>query len=285
MRKRLTAAAPFLAVALLAAPAHATFSVAAVDPATGHIGGAGTSCIGDYSVTVIYGSVPGRGVVHAQAALTEASRPEAVARLSMGQAPNEIIAALTDPAFDAGAAERQYGSVDLEGRVAGYTGKETIAYAAHRTGTVDGITYVLAGNILTGDPVLARMEAAFAEGCDLPDRLVRALEAGAENGEGDARCTPLGIPADSAFVRVEAPDGARVLDADFVDTAPESPLIAIRAAYDTWRASHLCPAPPARAPQPPLAEDGCQVAGGGSDAGHRWLAMPLVALAWRRRKT
>ena len=62
--------------------------------------------------------------------------------------------------------------------------------AAHLTGSADGYTFAAQGNILTSSKVVERMSDAFAaSGCDLAERLVLALEAAGEQGEGDSRCT------------------------------------------------------------------------------------------------
>jgi len=53
---------------------------------------------------------------------------------------------------------------------------------------------------------ITQSAAAFeAGGCDLAERLMLALEAGAQHGEGDARCKERGIPSDSAFIEVDLP--------------------------------------------------------------------------------
>ena len=78
MLTRVAAASVTLAAAVCAAPAPAgaTYSIAAVDRATGQVGGAGASCIGSESVRIIYGVAPGIGVVHAQAVVNEGARDQ-----------------------------------------------------------------------------------------------------------------------------------------------------------------------------------------------------------------
>jgi MYXO-CTERM domain-containing protein len=82
---------------------------------------------------------------------------------------------------------------------------------------------------------------------------VRALEAGAMGGQGDRRCTPDGIPADSAFVQVdrEGEPAGSFLELHVPSSGNDDPLVELRADFDTWRASHPCPS----------------TAGGGGDAG------------------
>ena len=277
-----------IAVVLVALPATAgaTYSIVASDRASSQIGGAGTSCVGTLSVTIIYGSAAGKGAVHAQARVNTDGRDEAARLLGLDTAPADIIAQITDPGFDPGASDRQYGVVDLAGRAAGFTGSTNGSVAADRQGSDGSFTYSIQGNILTSEAVLAQAEAAFAGGCDLADRLMLALEAGAANGEGDSRCTGDGIPSDSGFIRVEDAGGTLILDLDVVNTSPASPLVALRQQYDAWRADNPCPLviedagpQPADAgagpvdPEPADSGCGCRAGSGGG-----WPFVVLVAL-------
>ena len=99
-RLRLAAVSVALSAALLltAVPAHATYSIAAVDVATEQVGGAGTSCVTG-PVSLVYASVPGIGVVHAQALLNVTAKARATARLEEGWEPASIIADITTAEF------------------------------------------------------------------------------------------------------------------------------------------------------------------------------------------
>jgi MYXO-CTERM domain-containing protein len=236
-----------LILALLFAPldAHATYSIAAVDTGSGEVGGSGTSCVGNFSVSVIYGSVPGAGVVHAQAYYHEPGRDRAVELLADGLTPQEIIDDITSLGFDLQSSFRQYGVATVDGATAGFTGSSTDPWTGHRTGSVDRFAYTAQGNILTSENVLLNAGMAFeGGGCDLADRLMLALEAGALNDEGDSRCTPDGIPSDGAFIRVDRPGEPGWLDLRVDDTAPMNPLVLLRQEYDQWRATNPCVAPP-----------------------------------------
>ena len=79
-----------------------TYSIAASDKLTREVGGAGTSCLGGQDVYVIYAAVPGRGVVHAQARYSLAGKERAAELLGDGELPADIIATITQAAFDAG---------------------------------------------------------------------------------------------------------------------------------------------------------------------------------------
>ena len=142
-------------------------------------------------------------------------------------------------------ATRQYGVVDLMGRSAGFTGAGAMNYKEDRQGSVGTFTYSTQGNILTSQLVIDQTEAGFrAGGCDLAERLMRALEAGAQNGEGDTRCTgPKQIPSDSAALQVDLPGQAAggYLRISVRGTGTTNPLVPLRTMFDTWRATHPCP--------------------------------------------
>ena len=78
---------------------------------------------------------------------------------------------------------RQVIIIDIEGRTATFTGKETIGWKGHLVGK----DYVVAGNMLAGSKVIEAMAQTFenSEG-ELAERLLKALEAGQEAG-GDKR--------------------------------------------------------------------------------------------------
>jgi len=232
-------------VLCVARPAAATYSIVAADQESRQVGGAGTSCIEGDDVYVIYRAIPGVGVVHAQAALNFDGRDRAFELLGQGLAPQAILDEITAPDFDPTARNRQYAIADLQGRIAAFTGSTTRAYAADVQGTDGSLTYSVQGNILTSADVLTQAAGAFESGCDLADRLMLALEAGAENGEGDSRCSDAGIPSDSAFLQVEAPDRAagEFLSLRVPTSGTQNPLIELRADYDAWRSAHPCPAP------------------------------------------
>jgi uncharacterized Ntn-hydrolase superfamily protein len=225
--------------------ASATYSIAATDSSTQQVGGAVTSCVGSLDLASVYGSVPGRGVVHAQAQLDTRLRGKnlAIELIGQGVAPSEIIAMITASTLDRSFASRQYGVVDVDGRAAGFTGAQAQDYKDDQQARVGSFTYSVQGNILTSQRVLDQAAAGFeANGCDLADRLMTALEAGGKNGEGDSRCTGGGIPSDAAFIQVDLP-GQPVgswLKLSVSDTGSENPLPQLRTLFDTWRKTHPC---------------------------------------------
>ena len=196
---------------------------------------------------IIYGAAPGFGVIHAQAQANQNGRNRGVELLEQGTSPADVILAITAASFDTNSRTRQYGVADATGRTAGFTGAGDRAFADDLQGTAGTFSYSVQGNILTSEAVLTQAAAAFeASGCDLAERLMRALEAGADNGEGDSRCTPDGIPSDSSFIQVERPGTAKgdYLELHVRTSGEDSPIPGLRQQFDEWRATHRCSVPP-----------------------------------------
>jgi MYXO-CTERM domain-containing protein len=239
------ALASLLAITAALSPvaARATYSIVGTDSATRQVGGAGTSCVGgNISVYIIYASAPGFGVVASQANADTNGRDDAADMLRQGMAPETILQTITSNVSSP--SSRQYGVVDLMGRAAGYTGSSNGNYADDRQGSVGTFTYSTQGNILTSGAVLDNTSATFeSQGCDLADKLMLALEAGAEDGEGDSRCTPRGIPSDGAFIQVDEAGGSTqnpYLRIRIDNTRTQNPVSMLRAEFDQWRETHPC---------------------------------------------
>jgi uncharacterized Ntn-hydrolase superfamily protein len=263
-----------------------TYSIVGTDTRAREVGGAGTSCLDGQDVYVIYDAVPGRGAVHAQAYYSVAGRSRAAELLAEGAAPSDILQRITLTSFDRSAEIRQYGVVDVQGRSAGFTGSGTTPYAADRQGQVDVFAYSVQGNILTSDAVLSQAARAFeAGGCDLAERLMSALEAGAAFGEGDSRCTVAGIPSDSAFLQVEHPELPRgeYLSLRVQSSGKDNPIPLLRQKLDAWRLEHPCPTTPIVTQS--AAEEGCGCAlyGNGANLGS-WLFGGFLIVAWLRKR-
>jgi len=85
---------------------------------------------------------------------------------------------------DPGRDLRQLAIIDKDGRAAAYTGTRCIPWAGH----IVGAGYACLGNILVAEGVVEAMAREFQNSIsdELPERLIRALEAGQEAG-GDRR--------------------------------------------------------------------------------------------------
>lgn len=147
-----------------------TFSIVALDPATGEIGSAGASCLdnnqfpGSGGAYIISDILPGRGAIHTQSFWIQANQQNARARMLEGLSPQAILDWLkaNDPEGSFNAQRRQYGIVDFDPvgggpRAAAFTGTLCFDYKAH----IVGPTYAIQGNILLGQAILDSMEARF----------------------------------------------------------------------------------------------------------------------------
>jgi uncharacterized Ntn-hydrolase superfamily protein len=187
-----------------------TFSIAAVDSATGESGVAVTtrvSCVGN----VVPWVRAGVGAVATQSWTRVEYGPELLDLLEAGRAP---AAALEERvAADERRERRQVAVIAVDGRRAQFTGTETTAWAGERSGP----WYVAQGNLLVGpevlDAVARSFEASQGSGRHLADRLIEALEAGQAAG-GDARAGRL----QSAAVLVADPREGRATRPDRVTT-------------------------------------------------------------------
>ncbi|GMV20334.1 MAG: hypothetical protein AMXMBFR57_02830 [Acidimicrobiia bacterium] len=228
MRTRLFTLA--LLACLLPATAWATWSIVAVDTATGRVVIASATCVDrddQFLMGVQAVVVPGKGVAACQASVdgTKQNQMLVFRELQKGTSPDDIIAMLSaDPAFQS----RQFGIVDLLGRAAGHSGLTNGYVSQDVQGRVPGtgIYYSIQGNILRPGLVVPNAEAAFlaATGA-LTDRVMAAMEA-ADGSGGDSRCACPPWPTDGS-TPVIACDGktahvAYILMANTNDTNGDS---------------------------------------------------------------
>ena len=160
-------------------PLH-TFSIVAVDSATGQIGAAVQSHWFSVGGSVIWAE-PGVGAVATQSFIEPAYGPRGLALLRSGvPAPLTLRALL---AADPDSAVRQLGIVDARGSAVSFTGQRNIAAAGSRVGR----GYAAQANLMLRTTVWDAMGRAFetARG-DLADRLLAALDAAQREG-GDIR--------------------------------------------------------------------------------------------------
>jgi uncharacterized Ntn-hydrolase superfamily protein len=174
-------------------PWFGTFSIIAVDPATGELGVGVQSRAFGAGAAVPYAK-PGVGAVATQASANRQYGPKAMALLEQGLSVEEVVKRLTDE--DQGRDTRQLAVIDAKGRSAVYTGRRVIdrntdkndpvhygGYAGH----ISGPHYSVQGNTLASVEVVKAMAAAFEKGKgSLAERLMDALDAGQSRG-GDTR--------------------------------------------------------------------------------------------------
>ena len=179
--------------------AQATWSVLAVDRATGRIVIASATCVsqaslerfpskGLWDVQAIV--APGFGVAAAQAGVDRSRRNQTLIHdeLKKGTHPSVIIQMLM---ADSSIQTRQFGIVDLRGRFAGFSGGRNGAASLDVQGQVTGteIYYSIQGNILASNAVVQGAVRAFeATAGSVTDRVMAAMEA-ADAAGGDRRCS------------------------------------------------------------------------------------------------
>lgn len=196
-----TRAACVLAL-LIAVPraAHATWSVIAIDMATGRVVIASATCVNRddaFLMNIQAVVVPGKGVAACQAGVdgTHANQMLVYNELQKGTDPKRIIELLSaDPAFQS----RQFGILDLQGRSAGHSGLTNGYVSQDIQGQVPGtqIYYSIQGNILRPGEVVPNAVKAFLHtNGAITDRVMAALETADQYG-GDSRCTCPLLPAD-----------------------------------------------------------------------------------------
>jgi Family of unknown function (DUF1028) len=194
------ALAVLTAVAVTPSAAFATWSVIAVDAATGRVVIASATCVDrddQFLMGVQAVVVPGKGVAACQAGVdgTHKNQMLVFQELQKGTDPVRIIELLSvDPAFQS----RQFGILDLQGRHAGHSGLSNGYVSQDVHGHVPGtqIHYSIQGNILRAGNVVPNAVQAFLTSAGaLTDRVMAAMEA-ADGSGGDSRCTCPAWPSD-----------------------------------------------------------------------------------------
>lgn len=167
-----------------------TFSILAMDPATGDIGGAVQSRVFSVGNGVLWAE-SGVGIAATQAIVDVSYGPQALALLRQGLSAEQVVTRVLandpDPRPQAWSKlGRQFAVVDVTGRVFAHTGPRASAWAGNKSCAAPH-RCTAQGNILAGQGVVDSMVAAF-ERTDGPLqlRLVAALEGGQRAG-GDTR--------------------------------------------------------------------------------------------------
>jgi uncharacterized Ntn-hydrolase superfamily protein len=179
-------------------PQYSTFSLCAIDPATGQSGASVTT-----RVPFVGRAVPhvraGVGAVCTQASTMVEYGPRGLDLLAKGVEPQAVLAQLLSD--DDARESRQVGMIDMKGRAAAHTGKQNGNWAGSRQGR----NYTVQANIMVGPEVVEAVATTFesTEGTGMPlaERMILAMEAGYAKG-GDRRWGNL----QSAAIKVADPN-------------------------------------------------------------------------------
>lgn len=247
-----------------------TWSVVGVDPKTGDVGVAVASCVPSFGDAVA-ALVPGKGAAATQAGFDVRNRNKVFEAIKQGLTAEQVIAQVTDPAWDKDTDRRQYGVVTMHNgfvRTAGFTTPVRQGLLPGENGAVPRYAGVMAdpgrgvsaqGNTLAGPEVVQwpldmyRWEDPTGFN-SLADRLMRAIEAGSRAG-GDVRCNDGNVRQTTSMAVIlvargtdppYAAENIGMTDAG-TNKAPwlslsvkterggENPLLELRRQYDKWR--------------------------------------------------
>ena len=158
-----------------------TFSIVGRCARTGRLGVAVSTAVPTVGMLCPFAR-PGVGAIATQAFVNPYLGPDGLDLLAQGLSAQEALDRLV--ADDPGREVRQLGIVDAQGRSAAFSGRGCTGWFGHQNGE----NYSTQGNILVGEETITAMATAFAAHADedLPERLLRALEAGQAAG-GDKR--------------------------------------------------------------------------------------------------
>jgi uncharacterized Ntn-hydrolase superfamily protein len=268
-----------------------TWSVVGVDPKTGDVGVAMSSCVPNTLADALAALVPGKGAAATQAAFDIGNRNKVFDALKEGKSAEEVIKLVADPAVDQRLGNRQYGVVTMSGgraQTAGFTGKPMLdravapnaaRWAGVRGDAAHGVS--VQGNTLASSQVVTNALAAFVwedpTGFNaLSDRLMRAIEAGSAAG-GDVRCnndSTRQTAATSMIVVARGTDQPYATEkigmsdqgtakapwlaiSVTVSRGEDNPLLELRRRYDLWRRTkgRTTNAPPSYTPKPPASTE------------------------------
>ena len=274
MRRILIALA--MAALVLPSPVSATWSIIAIDRATGRMAISSATCaatrpnqLKQLQAIVI----PGVGVAAAQAGVdrTHENQKLIYAQMQRGTAPEAIIGMLQ---ADTLIERRQFGIIDMQGRTAGFSGSGNGNVSMDLQGeSDDGIIWAVQGNIIATEQALTAAATIMQHSDEsIVDRVMLAMEVADARG-GDVRCTctrePLpemapcnGKTAHVSYLLAADPDdavgvfaenhpedmGSPYNDGDYylylmvvpTNTSPEedaNPVRTLRMRYDAWKES------------------------------------------------
>jgi uncharacterized Ntn-hydrolase superfamily protein len=257
-----------------ASPAFATWSVIAVDQRTREVAIASATCVPQAAFAMFPAKglmdvqaivVPGKGVAAAQAGVDRTRKNQQLIfeEIQKGVEPARILDMLKqDPAIET----RQFAIVDLQGRMAAFSGQKNLPASLSRQQQVPGtgIYFSIQGNILAGDDVVTAAMQSFVDAKgSLADRVMAAMETADARG-GDKRCTceSAPLPVATAACESKASHVAYILGAGAADrngsafndgqytmyvavtnddiqpAENPNPVKTLRLRYDAWKKAH-----------------------------------------------
>ena len=251
-----------------------TWSIVAADPDSGDVGVAIASCVPEVHADFLAALAPGKGAAVVQARADIDNRNEVFDMLQNGDSASIIVDKVSDFEFDPIPNTRQYGVVTIMGGeldVAAFTGSTNPLWAGDLQNTEFGVT--VQGGYLTGEEVVVAAMNSFITDDEsgfnaLPDRLMRALEAGSAAG-GDSRCNNDQVTQTAATAAIlvarggDEPYAAESEGSTDVGTpdAPwlalsvaesrfgPNPILELRRQYDSWRSENMSPPAQGSSPQ------------------------------------
>ncbi len=157
-----------------------TFSIVARDPKTLALGVAVSTAVPAVGSVVPHVQLD-VGAIATQAQTNTLYGTEGLQLLRKGLLPQKTLVTMLTQ--DKNREKRQLAILDIQGRTAAFTGSETEEWKGHHIGQ----DHIVAGNMLTCEPVIPTMSESFEkEKGSLAERLLKALEAG-QNAGGDKR--------------------------------------------------------------------------------------------------
>jgi uncharacterized Ntn-hydrolase superfamily protein len=200
----------------------ATWSVVAVDRNTGRVVISSATCAATASPDNLRQLqavvIPGVGVAACQAGVdpTHKNHTLVFQEMQKGTDPREIIRLLH---ADADIERRQFGIVDMKGRMAGHSGSTNGTISIDVQGEVPGenIFYSVQGNSMASREVITEAARALRDTPgSITDRVMAAMDKASELG-GDRRCTCDSLPLAAAPCTGKVAHVAYILAADPTD--------------------------------------------------------------------
>ena len=196
MRRLLLALAVLL---VLPSKAWATWSIIAIDRATGRVVISSSTCAANApdNLKLLQAIViPGVGVAAAHAGVDgqHANQKLIFEQMRQGTDPAEIIRLLEAQEAargNTGMPGRQFGIIDMQGRTAGFSGASNGNFSRHYLGISDDgkLVYGVQGNIIKTEEALSQAAQLMkTDRSEMLDRVMLAMEKANSLG-GDSRCT------------------------------------------------------------------------------------------------